>query len=63
MGVRQGGQPVTRARDELDLDDFTDYGMVRRERPPAPFCPECRAGLCRCDDIGTPIAPAGDVIL
>ena len=54
---------MTRARDELDLDDFTDYGMLRRERPPAPFCPECRAGLCRCDDIGTPIAPASDVIL
>jgi len=55
---------VTTPRDELDLDDFTDYGMERNDRPPpAPFCPECRAGLCRCDDIGTPIAPASDVIL
>ena len=46
---------MTRASDELELDDFTDYGMVRRERPPAPFCPECRAGLCRCND-GEPTA-------
>jgi hypothetical protein len=45
---------MTRARDELDLDDFTDYGMVRYERPPPPFCPECRAGLCRCDDTAPP---------
>jgi len=30
--------------------DFTDYGMERNDRPPPPpFCPECRAGLCRCD--------------
>ena len=38
---------MTRARDELDLDDFTDYGMVRYERPPPPFClsagPACAA--------------------
>ena len=51
---------MSRASDELELDDFTDYGMVRYERPPPPFCPECRAGLCRCDDT----APAShDVIL
>jgi len=46
---------MTRARDELDLDDFTDDGMDRNDRPPpAPFCPECRAGLCRCDDTAPP---------
>ena len=50
---------MTRARDELDLDDFTDYGMVRYERPPPPFCPECRAGLCRCDDT----APAAHEVI
>ena len=48
--MRQRGRIVSKASDELELDDFTDYGMERNERPPPPFCPECRAGLCRCDD-------------